>query len=75
MLRSLRFGADLSEAGTRFQIPFQLAKKLGPIDLDFEFGPLASTVGRSELLYGIVGGREVSKKTSLMAGIAWHFAH
>ena len=56
----------LSEDGTRFQIPFQLAKKFGPIDLDFEFGPLASTVGRSELLYGVVGGREVSKKTSLM---------
>ena len=27
----------LSEDGTRFQIPFQLAKKFGPIDLDFEF--------------------------------------
>jgi hypothetical protein len=56
----------LSEDGTRFQIPFQLAKKFGPIDLDFEFGALASTVGRSEFLYGVVGGREVSKKTSLM---------
>ena len=37
--------------------------------------PLASTVGRSEWLYGVVGGREVSKATSLMAGIARHFAH
>ena len=59
----------LSEAGTRFQIPFQLAKKFGPLGLDFEFGPLASTVGRSEFLYGVLGGVEVSKKTSIMAEV------
>jgi len=57
----------LSEDGTRFQIPFQVAKKFGPVDLDFEFGPLVSTVGRSEFLYGIVGGTEVSKKIMIMA--------
>jgi hypothetical protein len=57
----------LSEDGTRFQIPFQVAKKFGPVDLDFEFGPLTSTVGRSEFLYGIVGGVEVSKTTWVMA--------
>ncbi len=59
----------LSEAGTRFQIPFQLAKKFGPLGLDFEFGPLASTIGRSEFLYGVIGGVEVSKKTSIMAEV------
>ena len=57
----------LSDDGTRFQIPFQIAKKFGPIDLDFEFGPLASTVGRSEFLYGVVGGVDFSKKTAIMA--------
>src|SRR6187399_2909905 len=57
----------LSDEGTRFQIPFQLMKKAGPIDLDFEFGPLASTVGRSEFLFGIVGGAEVTKTTEVMA--------
>jgi len=60
----------LSEDGTRFQIPFQLAKKFGPLGLDCEFGPLGSTVGRSEFLYGVVGGVEVSKKTSIMAEVA-----
>ena len=35
--------------------------------LDAEFGPLVSTVGRSELLYGIVGGVEVAKTTTIMA--------
>jgi hypothetical protein len=59
----------LSETGTRFQIPFQLAKKFAPFGLDFEFGPLVSTVGRSEFLYGIVGGVEVSKKTSIMGEV------
>lgn len=57
----------LAEDGTRFQIPFQIAKKLGPWHADAEFGPLASSVGRSEWLYGIVGGFEVAKPTMLMA--------
>jgi hypothetical protein len=57
----------LAEDGTRFQLPFQIAKKVGIVDLDVEWGPLASTVGRSEWLYGIVGGIEVTKKTVLMA--------
>ena len=59
----------LSDPGTRFQIPFELAKKFGPFSLDCEFGPRASTVGRSEFLYGIVGGVKVSKKTSIMAEV------
>ena len=37
--------------------------EFGPIDLDFELGPLFSTVGRSEWLYGIVGGIDVTKTT------------
>jgi hypothetical protein len=56
----------LSEGGTRFQIPFQLAKKFGLIDLDFEFGPLVSTIGRSQCLYGTVGGIDISKNTTIM---------
>ena len=59
----------LSEAGTRFQIPFQLEKKLGWLDLDLEFGPLASSVGRGEFLYGIIAGTEISKQTSIMAEV------
>ena len=57
----------LSEHGTRFQIPFQVAKRFGSVDLGFEFGPLVSTVGRSEFLYGIVGGAQVFKRTTVMA--------
>ena len=57
----------LAEDGTRFQIPFQIAKQLGPLRADAEFGPLASSAGRSEWLYGIVGGYDLAKTTTLMA--------
>ena len=57
----------LAEDGTRAQLPVQLAKTFGIFDLDFEWGPLFSTVGRSEWLYGVVGGVEVTEKTKLMA--------
>jgi hypothetical protein len=58
---------DLAEDGTRFQIPFQVAKTFGRFHADAEFGPLAGTVGRSEWIYGIVGGVELAKTTMLMA--------
>ena len=57
----------LAEEGTRFQIPFQAAKTFGRVHFDAEFGPRASTVGRSEWLYGIVCGFDVAKPTMLMA--------
>ena len=57
----------LSEDGTRVQLPVQLAKKFGNVVLDFEWGALASTVGRSEWLYGVVGGVELTKSTMVMA--------
>jgi hypothetical protein len=58
---------DLAENGTRFQIPFQVAKTFGRFHADAEFGSLAGTVGRSEWIYGIVGGMELAKTTMLMA--------
>jgi hypothetical protein len=57
----------LAEDGTRFQIPFQIARTFGPWHADAEVGPLASSVGRSEWLYGFVGGFDVAKATMLMA--------
>lgn len=62
---SIRRG--LSEDGTRVQLPFQVAKKFGALALDFECGALASTVGRSEWLYGFTGGAELTKSTMVMA--------
>jgi hypothetical protein len=57
----------LAEDGTRFQIPFQVAKTFGRFHADAEFGALMSTIGRSEWLYGIVGGVEWAKTTMVMA--------
>lgn len=57
----------LAEHGTRAQLPLQVAKTVGIFDVDLEWGPLVSTIGRSEWLYGIVGGIELSKTTKLMA--------
>jgi hypothetical protein len=56
----------LAEDGTRFQIPFQMAKTFGRWHTDAEFGPRASTVGRSEWLSGVVCGFDVTKQTMLM---------
>ena len=57
----------LAEDGTRFQIPFQIAKTFGRFHADAELGPVGISVGRSEWLYGIVGGFDVAKPTMLMA--------
>jgi hypothetical protein len=59
----------LAEDGTRFQIPFQIAKKFGRFHADAEFGPLVSSVGRSGFIYGVVGGVDLSEKTGLMAEV------
>ena len=57
----------LAEDGTRFQIPFQIAKAFGRFHADAEFGPVGISVGRSEWLYGIVSGYDVEKSMMLMA--------
>ena len=57
----------LAEDGTRFQIPFEIAKTFGRFHADAEFGPVGISVGRSEWLYGMVGGFDVAKPTMLMA--------
>ncbi len=57
----------LADDGTRAQCPVQVARKFGAFDIDFEFGPVLRSVGRSEWLYGIVGGVEVTKTTECMA--------
>jgi hypothetical protein len=57
----------LAEDGTKVQLPFQVAKKFGAFSVDFEWGALAGTLGRSEWLYGIVGGLDATRTTLLMA--------
>src|SRR4051812_10929059 len=56
----------LAEEGTRFQIPLQFAKAFPGFDLDLEWGPLISTVGPAQWLYGVVVGVDISKTGALM---------
>jgi hypothetical protein len=56
----------IAEDGTRFQIPFQIAKTFGPWRLDAECGALGRSVGRSEWLYGAIAGFVIAKPTMLM---------
>ena len=58
----------ISEPGTRFQIPLQVAKKFGAWHADVEFGGLTRSVGRSEWLYGIVGGFDVANRPEIGYG-------
>jgi len=60
-------GRGLADDGTRFQAPIEIAKKFGRWQADVELGPIISNLGRSEWLYGIVGGFGVTKTTTLMA--------
>jgi len=57
----------LADPGTRFQIPLQFAKAFDGFDLDLEWGPLVSTVGPAQWLYGIVVAVDVSKTAAIMA--------
>jgi len=59
----------LTEDGTRFQLPLEIAKKFGPVQINPEAGTVLSTVGRSEWLYGVVAGLEIRKGTEIMAEI------
>jgi hypothetical protein len=57
----------LVDDGTHVLLPWQVTRKIGIIDVDVELGSLLSTVGRSEWIYGIVGGVSVTSTTYLMA--------
>ncbi len=57
----------LADEGTRFQIPLQFAKAFPGFDLDFEWGPLVSTIGPAQWLYGVVVAVDVSQTGAVMA--------
>jgi hypothetical protein len=57
----------LSDDGTRFQVPFQISKGFGRFDGGFELGPVVSSVGPAEWIYGVVGAFEVTKSIVFMA--------
>lgn len=56
----------LADDGTRFRLPVEIARKFGRLELDTEFGALVGTAGRSEWLYGMVAGTELTRNTEVM---------
>ena len=65
-LRSHQCAAVSLRTAHAFKFHFR-CEDFGRLHLDAEFGPRASTVGRSEWLSGIVCGFDVAKQTMLMA--------
>ena len=51
--------------GPRFLMPMEVARKVGPIDLDFEAGYYLPWKGREERILGFVAGHQVTKKFEL----------
>lgn len=57
----------LVDDGTHVFLPLEAARQFGHFDLDGEIGSLLSSVGRSQWVYGIVGGTAVTSKSYVMA--------
>jgi hypothetical protein len=55
--------------GPRFLLPFEVARKVGPLDLDFEAGYYLSGHGPRERILGLVAGRSLTERFELDAEI------
>jgi len=54
-------------AGPRYLLPFEVTKKVGSIDLDFEAGYYVAGHGPKERILGLVAGRSVTERLELDA--------
>ena len=57
----------IGEPGPRWLLPLEFARKLGPLDVDFEFGEYFPKHGAHESLFGLVAGRSLTPKFELDA--------
>ena len=55
----------IAAPGSRFLLPFEVTKRLGPIDVDFEAGCYFPKHGVSERILGLVAGRAVTERLDL----------
>jgi hypothetical protein len=55
----------LAAPGSRFLLPVQVTKRLGPVDVDFEAGYYFPKRGVSEDIFGLVVGRSITDKFDL----------
>jgi hypothetical protein len=59
----------IAENGPRFLLPFEVAKTVGPVDLDFEAGYYFPWHGAREHILGLVAGRSFTKRLELDAEV------
>jgi hypothetical protein len=55
----------IASPGPRFLLPFEVAKKVGPIELDFEAGYFFPKQGVSERIFGFVAGGSVTERLEM----------
>jgi hypothetical protein len=51
--------------GSRFLLPFEATKRIGPVDVDFEAGYYLPKHGESERIFGLVVGRSMTERFDL----------
>jgi hypothetical protein len=56
---------DIAVAGPRWLLPFEVTKRLGPLDFDFEAGYYLPKDGVRERILGLVAGRSLSERLDL----------
>jgi hypothetical protein len=59
----------IAEPGPRYLLPFEVSKRAGPIDLDFEAGYYVAGHRPRERILGFVAGRSVTERLELDAEI------
>lgn len=57
--------AGLAEEGSRLLVPVQVAKSVGPLDLDFEAGYYFAHRGPEERILGLVAGHKLTPRLEL----------
>jgi hypothetical protein len=71
--RDRRFGATqekgIAGPGPRYLLPFEVAKKIGPLDVDVEAGYFIPVHGPKERILGFVAGRTLTERLELDAEI------
>jgi hypothetical protein len=55
----------IASAGSRFLLPMQFTKRIGPLDVDFEAGYYLPKHGVNERILGLVAGRSLTDRLDL----------
>jgi hypothetical protein len=61
--------SGIAVAGPRYLLPFEVTKKIGPLDVDLELGYYVAGHASGERIMGIAAGRPVTKRLELDAEI------